>query len=100
MRKARYSHLFVKALKKINGQELRNILNKRDEILSSEDIDHYKNLTKSLKKFKRVHVNSSYVILFFGDDNRVYFVDYAHHDDVYKHSTKDLKKYNELAFEE
>lgn len=99
MRKKKYSNLFKKALKKLKGKELQNILNKRNEILNSEDLDHYKNLTQSLKQYKRVHVNNSYVILFFGDDGIVYFVDYAHHDVVYDHSTKTLKKYRNLKFE-
>lgn len=98
MRKAKYSQLFVKQLKKIKGKELQNILNKRDEILACDDINHYKNLTKNLKRYKRVHVNNSFVILFFGEDNTVYFVDYEHHDVIYKHSKKDLKKYKDLRF--
>jgi len=72
--------------------------NKIDEILNSTDLNHYKNLTRDLKKYKRVHVNNSYVILFFGDDDTVYFVDYAHHDIIYKHSKRDLKKYDDLKF--
>lgn len=59
MRKYKYSHLFRKQLKKIKGKQLQNILNKRDDILKSDDLGHYKNLTKSLKKYKRVHVNNS-----------------------------------------
>lgn len=98
MRKCKYSHLFRKQLKKIKGKELQNILKKRDEVLNSENLDHYKNLTQDLKKYKRVHVNSSYIILFFGDDNTVYLVDYQHHDVIYKHSKKDLRKYKDLKF--
>jgi len=91
VRKCKYSRLFRKQLKKVKGKELQNILKKRDEILNSVSLDHYKNLTQDLKKYRRVHVNNSYVILFFGDDGVVYFVDYAHHDIVYKYSKKDLK---------
>ncbi|PIN75644.1 addiction module toxin RelE [Candidatus Woesearchaeota archaeon CG10_big_fil_rev_8_21_14_0_10_37_12] len=98
MRRRKHSHLFRKQLKKIKGQELQNTLNKIDEILNSTDLNHYKNLTRDLKKYKRVHVNNSYVILFFGDDDTVYFVDYAHHDIIYKHSKRDLKKYDDLKF--
>ncbi len=98
MRKSKYSHLFRKQLKKIRGKELQNILNKRDEILNSINLNHYKNLTKDYKKYKRVHVNNSYVILFFGDDDTVYFVDYEHHDIIYKRSNKYLKKYDNLKF--
>lgn len=93
MRKRKYSHLFKKALSKLNGKELQNLLNKRDEIMNCEDLDHYKNLRYDLKKYKRVHVNDSYVILFFGDDGTVYFIDYEHHDKIYK------KKYDNLKFE-
>ncbi len=98
MRKYKFSHLFKKNVKKLKGQELQNILNKKEEILTCENITHYKNLSHDLKKFRRVHVNNSYVILFFGDNDIVYFVDYAHHNIIYKHSKKDLKKYNNLNF--
>ena len=93
MRKRKYSNLFKKALDKINGKELQNILKKRDEILNSDDLNHYKNLRYDLKKYKRVHVNDSYVVLFFGDDDIVYFIDYEHHDKIYK------KKYTDINFE-
>jgi len=84
MRRRKYSTLFKKKLSKLKGKELQNVLKKRDEILSCEDIDHYKNLKYDLKRFKRVHVNDSYVILFLGDNATVYFVDYEHHDKVYR----------------
>jgi len=99
MRKAKYSQLFQKQLKKIKGQELRNILNKRDEILASDDVNSYKNLSHNLSQYKRVHVNNSYVILFFGDEDVVYFVDYEHHDIIYKHDKKHLRKYDNLRFD-
>ena len=99
MRRRKYSHLFRKQLRKLKGKELQNVLKKRDEILNSENLDHYKNLAHGLKNYKRVHVNDSYVILFFGDDGTVYFVDYAHHDEIYKHSKKDLRRYENLKFD-
>jgi mRNA-degrading endonuclease RelE of RelBE toxin-antitoxin system len=83
----------------LKGKELQNVLKKRDEIINSNNLDHYKNLKQDLKKYIRVHVNDSYVILFFGDDYIVYFVDYAHHDEIYTHSRKDLKKYEALQFD-
>ena len=98
MRKRKYSHLFKKQLRKIKGKELQNILKKIDEILNSENLNHYKNLTHNLKKYKRIHVNNSYVVLFFRDDGVVYFIDYAHHDIIYKHSKKHLKRYDYLKF--
>lgn len=97
-REFRDSHIFKKKISKLKGQELINTLNKVDEILNSKDINNYKNLRYKLKKYKRVHVNDSYVILFFGEDNIIYFVDYEHHDIVYKHTKKVLKKYKNLRF--
>lgn len=92
MRKRKYSTLFKKKLKKLKGKELQNIINKRDEILSCKNIDHYKNLKYDLKKYKRVHANDSYIILFFGENNTVYFIDYEHHKKVYKKKyPKDLQ---------
>lgn len=91
MRERKYSSLFKKQIKDLKGQEAENFLNIRDKILSSTNLNHYKNLKNNLKKYKRVHVNNSYIILFFGDDNIVYFVDYEHHDRVYKKSYDNLK---------
>ena len=98
-RKYRDSTLFQKQLRKLRGQDLFNVMKKIEEILTCEDINHYKNLKHDLKKFKRVHVNDSYVILFFGDDGKVYFVDYKHHNSVYKYDKKTLEKYKNLKFD-
>ena len=65
MRKRNYSKEFQKQLYKLKGQQLVNVLNKIDEILNCPNLNHYKNLRKPLHKFKRVHINNSYVILFF-----------------------------------
>ena len=73
-------------------------MNKFDEILEINDLNFYKNLKHDLKKYKRVHVNNSYVILFFGEGNIIYFVDYLKHDKAYKHDKKTLKKYTNLDF--
>ena len=92
MRERKYSKDFKKHLIKLKGKELQNLINKRDEILNSQDINHYKNLRKPLQRYKRVHVNSSYIIIFFGDDGTVYFVDYQHHDKAYD------KDYSKVEF--
>ena len=98
MREYKTSTLFEKNTKKLKGQELDNFLNKIDNILDIKDLDFYKNLKHDLKKYKRVHVNNSYVILFYGEDNIVYFVDYLTHNKAYKHNKKTLKKYRNLDF--
>lgn len=91
MREYKTSTLFEKNSKKLRGQELNNFLNKFDEILEIKDLGFYKNLKYYLKRLKRVHVNNSYVILFFGYNDIVYFVDYMSHDKAYKHDKKQLK---------
>ena len=84
MRSKKYSELFAKKLNKLKGQELENIINKMKELVEASDINHYKNLKYDLKKFKRIHVNKSFVILFFCENNTIYFIDYEHHDKIYK----------------
>ncbi len=50
----RDSNLFKKNVKKLKGKPLQNLLNKIDEILTCQDLDHYKNLTKDLKKYENI----------------------------------------------
>lgn len=99
MKKFKHSNLFKKQLNKLKGQELINLLKKIDEIITEENTNHYKNLRYDLSKYKRAHVNDSYVILFFDKNNIIHFVDYQHHDKIYKHNKKHLKKYNKLKFD-
>ncbi len=61
------------------------ILKKIEEVISVEDMDHYKNLRYNLKNLKRVHVASSFVLVFEYDpaSDFISFVDYDHHDVIY-----------------
>ena len=61
-------------------------LKKIDEICSSQDIEHYKNLAYDLKEFKRVHILSHFVLVFKFDKKaaRISFEDLQHHDDIYR----------------
>jgi mRNA-degrading endonuclease RelE of RelBE toxin-antitoxin system len=63
-----------------------SILNKMQEIIASEDIEHYKNLRYDLKFYKRVHIGH-FVLVFFYDKARdtVTFEDFDHHDKIYQH---------------
>ena len=51
-----------------------------------ESINHYKNLKKPLNELKRVHIDKSFVLVFKVDikNNFVLFVDFDHHDRIYK----------------
>jgi len=60
------------------------VMNKIDEVLSSSDIGHYKNLRYDMKDSKRVHIGH-FVLVFNYDkvNDFVSFEDYDHHDKIY-----------------
>ena len=62
------------------------LMNKMNEILTCEDVNHYKNLKRPLEDFKRVHIKGSFVLLFkyIQSENKVIFYDLEHHDNVYR----------------
>lgn len=62
------------------------IMKKIEEILTTDDVEHYKNLRYDLKGEKRVHVMSHFVLVFSYDkaNDFISFLDYDHHDNVYK----------------
>ena len=61
------------------------ILKKIDEVIHSEDVDHYKNLRYNMKNSKRIHIGS-YVLIFqhIKEKNLILFDDFDHHDTIYK----------------
>ena len=78
-----------KTLSKLYKKEKRRydiLMSKMEEILTCENVEHYKNLKKPLQRFKRVHINSNFVLVFKYDKNqdRVIFYDFDHHDKIYK----------------
>ena len=50
-------------LSKKDKFQFEKILKKIDEVIHSNNIDHYKNLRKPLQKYKRVHIGN-FVLLF------------------------------------
>lgn len=61
------------------------VLKKIEEVISSEDIEHYKNLKYDLKDKKRVHVGSFVLVFsFIKDEHKVKFLDFDHHDNIYR----------------
>lgn len=64
------------------------IINKKIKEIVGNDastIDHYKNLRRDLKYYKRVHINTHFVLTFKVDKqkNFILFVDFEHHDNAY-----------------
>ncbi|MBI5553499.1 MAG: addiction module toxin RelE [Candidatus Diapherotrites archaeon] len=65
------------------------IINKKIKQITNSDeetIEHYKNLRHDLKEFKRVHIETHFVLTF--QYNRatkaILFVDFDHHDNIYR----------------
>ena len=88
MYKYEISDRLLRILKKLSKKDnirYEAILKKIDEITKS-DSEHYKNLRYNMKNYKRVHIDSSFVLVFVVDKNKniIYFEDFAHHDDIYK----------------
>lgn len=61
-------------------------MNKIEEILTCAEVNHYKNLKRPMQSFKRVHVKSSFVLIFkhVESDNKIIFYDMDHHDKIYQ----------------
>ena len=77
-----------KILKKLHKKDpvaYEAIMKKIEEVITCSDIEHYKNLSGSMKDRKRVHIASHFVLIFSYDPTNgfVSFLDYDHHDTVY-----------------
>ena len=60
------------------------ILRKIQEIVSSENVEHYKNLKKPLQHLKRVHIKEKVLVFKFDKTNKlISFEDFDHHDKIY-----------------
>jgi len=72
-------------LSKKDKSRYESVLNKIDEVISSGDIEHYKNLRYDMKDSKRVHIGH-FVLVFSYDkvNDFVSFEDYDHHDSIYR----------------
>ncbi len=89
MHKFSIENKLFERIKKISkkDKDMYNILFKKiKEIVNSTDLNHYKNLRKPLQEFKRVHIKSSFVLIFKYDysKDRIVFYDLDHHDKIYK----------------
>ena len=75
-------------LKKKNPKRAEILKKKSREIIASDEetIEHYKNLKKPLKDLKRVHIDKSFVLTFklVKKEKLIRFVDFDHHDNIYK----------------
>ena len=58
---------------------------KIEEIINSEDVEHYKNLRYDMKDRKRVQLGHFVLVFkFLKEADTISFVDFGHHDEVYE----------------
>ena len=61
------------------------VLKKIEEVISSPDIEHYKNLKYGLKDRKRAHIGNFVLVFGFAkEENKIKFLDFDHHDKICK----------------
>lgn len=75
----------LKKLYKKDRKRYEIVYSKIDEILKTEYVEHYKNLRSPLNDFKRVHIDSSFVLVFkySKSEDKVIFYNLDHHDKIY-----------------
>lgn len=82
-----YSDEFKKILKKLYKKDklvYERLIKKIEEIINSEDIEHYKNLRYPMQDLKRVHIGEKVLIFEYNKkDKSVSFENFKHHDKIY-----------------
>ena len=74
-------------LAKKDKSTFEQVLKKIEEVISSPDIEHYKNLRYDQKEKKRVHIGHFVLVFHFvKEENKVKFLDFDHHDNIYARS--------------
>jgi len=79
---------FVKILKKLYKKDkttYERVIKKIEEIITSGDVEHYKNLRHDLSDFKRVQISEKVLVFKFDKKNKlISFEDFDHHDNIYR----------------
>jgi YafQ family addiction module toxin component len=72
-------------LSKKDPSMFKDLLEKMNEILNCEEVNHYKNLRKPLQHLKRVHIKGPFILTFryIESEDKVLFYDFGHHDRIY-----------------
>lgn len=82
--KPRLKRILKKLFKK-DREAYERVMDKIEEVITSSDVEHYKNLRYNLKEFKRVQIGSFILIFRFDKSNKIIdFENYDHHDKIYR----------------
>jgi len=72
-------------LYKKDNQTRERIIKKIQEIINSEDVEHYKNLKRPLQHLKRVQIREKVLVFNYDKKNKlISFENFDHHDKIYK----------------
>ena len=75
----------LKKLSKKDKSLHEQVLKKIDEIVHSDDVEHYKNLKYDMKDSKRAHIGHFVLVFqYFKKSNMINFDDFDHHDKIYE----------------
>tara|TARA_Y100000310_G_scaffold336875_1_gene422529 strand:+ start:784 stop:1065 length:282 start_codon:yes stop_codon:yes gene_type:complete len=72
----------LKKLSKKDKQFYEAVLKKIEQVIDSDNLNHYKNLRYGLKNYKRVQIGY-FVLVFRTIGTKIYFEDFDHHDKIY-----------------
>jgi len=74
----------LKKLSKKDKKLYERVLTKIQEVINSEDVEHYKNLRYEMSDRKRVHIGHFVLVFkFIKEENKIKFIDFDHHDSIY-----------------
>ena len=72
-------------LSHLSKRNLTSYQKKIEEVINTEEIEHYKNLRYDMKDKKRAHIGHFVLVFrFIKLENKIIFDDFDHHDNVYK----------------
>jgi len=76
----------LRKLSKKDKKTYNSVMTKIEKIVSSQNIEHFKNLRKPLQGFKRVHITKRFVLVFkyLKSKDLVKFYELEHRDKVYE----------------
>ena len=79
-----YLQGILKKLSKKDKQLYERVLNKIEEIIKSENVEHYKNLRYNMSDRKSAHIGHFVLVFkFIREENKIKFIDFDHHDNIY-----------------
>ncbi|KHO52031.1 MAG: Addiction module toxin, RelE/StbE family [archaeon GW2011_AR17] len=75
----------MKKLSKKDKTLYERLLGKIQEVITSDSIEHYKNLRYNMKDSKRVHIGHFVLVFQYNPTkNEILLDDFDHHDNIYK----------------